>query len=150
MNKQSCPRRQRSPHWTDCLAASLAIGILSICLVPGCQRGPALSKVQGQVKLDGKPLPQATVMFSPVDGGYTSLAETDAQGHYELRYSQGGSGAEMGKHRVTIETYAIRAGADGNPVEVPERLPARYNRDSTLEKELSEPAHELDFDLQSK
>lgn len=116
----------------------------------GCQRGPALCKVQGQVKLDGKPLPQATVMFSPVGGGYTSLAETDAEGHYELKYSQGGVGAQLGKHRVTIETYAIRAGADGNPIEVPERLPARYHRDSTEEKELTEPAQTIDFDLQSK
>src|SRR5262245_34651673 len=105
-------------------ATTLAIG-----LVLGCQRGPKLSHGSGQVKLDGKPLPQATVTFEPINGRYTSLAETDAEGRFRLRYSQGGDGAEFGKHRVSIETYAIRSGPDGNPVEVPERLPARYHRD---------------------
>ena len=57
---------------------------------------PDLGSVTGTVTLDGKPLPNATVEFTPVDGGRPSVAMTEDDGEYELEYTPGNFGATPG------------------------------------------------------
>jgi hypothetical protein len=97
-----------------------------------------LATVAGTVTLDGKPLEGARVQFQPINRKRPSGAVTDADGRYSLQYTFEKSGAEIGRHEVSI------AGEDaaGNP-----RVPAKYNLKSTLEKEVAAGHNEINFDL---
>lgn len=127
---------------TLCGIALLAVGMLTI----GCSSGgPDLGRVEGRVTLDGKPLPGAMVMFKPLKGR-PSLAETDGDGHYSLDYRIDDSGALLGTHTVTISTFKQ---ADGLFIkkDVPERVPPKYNRRTSLTAEVKAGLNEINFDL---
>lgn len=78
-----------------------------ICMlfVAGCGGSdlPELGTVFGRVTLDGQPVAEAIVNFSPVNPGRPSTAETDADGNYELVYLPDVEGAVVGDHVVSIE-----------------------------------------------
>jgi len=110
--------------------------------------GPELADVAGVVTLDGKPLAKAMVSFKP-QRGRPSLAETDDAGHYKLSYRLGDAGARLGPHRVSISTYRQ---ADNYLYKktVPERVPPKYNRDTTLQAEVKSGSNTLDFNLTTR
>src|SRR5581483_10542627 len=72
----------------------------------GGEKLPGLGEVAGTVTLDGKPLPDAAIQFTPADASATaSVGQTDATGKYELYYSRGHKGAKVGEHTVTISNF---------------------------------------------
>lgn len=108
----------------------------SLCLfITGCgPSGPAIATVEGTVKMDGKPLADASVVFIP-ENGRPAGAWTDANGHYVLNFGSGRKGALPGKHRVRISTYREGGGedADGKPMKsAPETVPSKYNQQTEL------------------
>jgi hypothetical protein len=121
----------------------LAFIVLMMMLLPACrQRGPELGAVQGTVTLDGRPLAGGIVIFEPKAGGHTSRAVTDASGRYQLVYLRDTNGALVGSHIVKIFTAS-----EGNPKE---RIPARYNKQSTLTADVASGANEHNFSLSSR
>ncbi len=73
---------------------------------------PKFGYVEGTVKLDGNPLPGATVYFAPLDatipGGRkerarTSYGITDEKGHYRMIYINQTQGVAAGKCRVWLD-----------------------------------------------
>ena len=122
----------------------------------GCgSDGPELADVTGTVTLDGKPVPNATVIFNPVEaGGSTSLGKTDDQGNYRLEYSQDKKGAMLGKHEVEISTQKIAAdempddGGAAQTAYVP--IPAKYRKRGELTAEVKDQRNKIDFALTSK
>jgi hypothetical protein len=85
---------------------------VSLSLIAGCSRssGPKLAAADGTVKLQGQPLPNATVMFVP-EKGPVAMAVTDMEGKFQLR-----TGASRGvvvgpvKVAVTANTGQDEAG----------------------------------------
>lgn len=74
----------------------------------GCADGPELGTVAGRVSLQGQPIPFAYVVFQPTDPpGTYGAAYTDADGHYELRFTESRDGALVGQHTVSIRTAAL-------------------------------------------
>ncbi|MEA1951801.1 MAG: hypothetical protein U9N87_10480, partial [Planctomycetota bacterium] len=73
--------------------------------------------------------------------GKQSYAKTDAAGRYELIYLRDIKGAKVGPHKVIITTAAERSPQ--------ERLPACYNRQTTLTAQVEPGANTVDFDLKS-
>jgi hypothetical protein len=74
-----------------------------VSALPGCGRSDvSLGKVRGMVTLDGSPIPDVMVNFSPEEGGRPSSARTDSRGQYNLIYSTNSMGAVVGKHVVTL------------------------------------------------
>lgn len=128
-------------------AAFVAAGGLCGC---SGEDGPEMGNVYGTVRLDGKPLPNASLVFVP-DGGSPSMGVTDADGQYELQYSSSKNGATVGRHMVRISTY--RSGGeddDGNEIPpAPEKVPAQYNVNSTLVKDVKPGSNEINFVLES-
>lgn len=109
-----------------------------------------LGEVYGVVKLDGQPLPDATVQFQPQGGGSPSAARTDSSGNYTLRFSRDAEGAVIGTHTVRITTYqAGDPDADPPKTKVAEKVPVTYNRNTELTKEVTSGSNEINFDLQS-
>ena len=119
--------------------------LIGIASVSGCSSGdrPPLGIVHGRITLDGKPLARASVGFTPASGGRASSGMTDAEGNYELTYIRDVMGAKIGEHTVFISTARDRARKT-------ETVPARYNVNSTLQKEVVAGDNVIDFDLTSK
>ena len=114
----------------------LQIGTLGLALsCLGCgPSGPEIARVEGTVKMDGKPLADAAVVFIP-ENGRPAGSRTDSAGHYVLNFSEGRLGAIPGKSSVRITTAREASeGADGKPTPAaPETIPMKYNTQSTLE-----------------
>ena len=123
--------------------------MFSPVLVAGCGRGPDhLGVVSGKVTLDGQPLANAAVVFSPKTSGSQSLAITDSNGAYSLLYSSRIRGAEPGVHRVAISTFT-QGDPDGAPAvpRVAERVPFKYNLRSELNATVNRGSNVVNFDL---
>lgn len=101
-----------------------------------------IAPVSGQVTLNGEPLANAAVLFSPVttgpsvETGPSSGGNTDAKGHYVLSLivpDKKTKGAVIGQHKVRI--YLIQKDDPANDKPKPfTQLPSRYNaRDTELE-----------------
>lgn len=114
--------------------AGIVLLMMALMLQVGCgPSGPDIARVQGTVTMDGKPLPNAIIMFVPV-GGRPSVSETDANGKYVLEFSGGRKGAIPGINRVEINTGRLAYEKDGkNYPAVKESVPVQYNRLTTLE-----------------
>ena len=111
--------------------------------------GAPLGKVSGTVILDGKPLSSATVEFTP-DEGSASYGITNTNGYYTLFYLPASPGAVIGPNVVRITTYDWRTTDRGDKIEVPERVPARYNRNSSLTANVTSGSQTLDWTLTSQ
>lgn len=141
-----------------------------LCLIwvaVGCGESsdlPSLHTVTGMVMLDGEPLGDATVTFSPPPGsGNSSSGVTNAGGMYELTYSRDNLGAVAALHRVTIVVgegaeIVLPEGVDPDNISEAQmlkyasqqkNLPARYNTDSELEVTVDADNTTHDFALTS-
>lgn len=85
------------------IASLLLIALLS---VTGCSGTPSdqpdTVAVDGTVTLDGEPLANALVTFSPTKDGRPSSGATDESGYFELQYTADVPGAVPGEHIVTV------------------------------------------------
>lgn len=134
----------------------VAIAAVLILTMGGCGAGDSLSlaSVEGLVTLDGEPLGDARVIFSPEDGRRPSSAVTESDGSYKLTYLEDQPGALPGRHKVIISTF-VEADPDSSDPRVKtgvrEILPTKYNTQTTLEAQL-EPGQreEVNFELTSR
>jgi hypothetical protein len=122
--------------------------LLLIGAMVGCGNSD-LGSVEGTVRLNGQPLENARVTFTPVAGGRPAAGKTDNQGRYELIFSRDDKGALIGEHAVSISTFSEHLADDGETTEVvPEKVPARYNTNTELKAKVEGGANTLDFDLE--
>jgi hypothetical protein len=125
---------------------------LLVAVLAGCGAGgPEIAYVTGKVTMDGKPLPNATVVFVP-ENGRPAGATTNEEGEYVLNFAQGRKGAIPGESVIRIMTFRD-ADQDENGQTIPgspETVPAQYNTESTLTFNV-EPGKEnvANFDLKS-
>ena len=120
-------------------------GVVLLCVSSGCGRDtrPETVPVSGIVTLNGAPLANATVIFTPASPVLKpSRAITDSNGKYELTYLRDIKGAVLGNHEVRITTRT-----EHSPIE---KLPAKYNSRSELSAEVAEPSGTFDFELKSE
>jgi hypothetical protein len=149
------------------LVPAILLGGLSISLLlylAGCgpkhPNLPAQYPVTGTIRLDGKPLIGAGIMFLPrgETRGTGAFGMTDDAGKYTLKTDYGGPGAPEGEFAVTISKVVNR---DGTPyvfnpdvAEAGERetLPAHYNDSmkTILDAKVPKGGDTIDFDLKSK
>jgi hypothetical protein len=102
-----------------------------ITVVAGCGRGgPVVHFVEGIVLLDGAPIAEANVAFSPTGGeGLPAVGRTNESGIFHLTSTRGGlpeKGAAAGVYTVTITKAEYDLGgkpppADGDFSNVPVR-----------------------------
>jgi hypothetical protein len=135
-------RRTRERSWSQ--LPGLAI-LLLLPLVCGCHRGtrPDLGLVHGRVTLDGQPLPDAVVSFTPDGRGRNSTAFTGGDGAYSLNYIRDVQGAVIAWHTVRITTGDRRS-------HKPELVPERYNAKSQLRQQVTAGKNTIDFALVSE
>lgn len=145
---------RRNRRSSDTLAGVFTTGVwLCLCallmlLCAGCgPGGPELVPVEGTITLDDEPLANASVEFQP-EHGSPSIATTDRQGHYVLKYGPDRPGAMVGTHTVRISTYgrSVDGGVDHY---TPERVPPRYNEQTELIRQVKSGQPVMNFDLKS-
>jgi len=90
------------------------IGCLALLVFASCG-GERLTKVSGTVKYKDKPVANATVVFTPVEGGVSGASTTDTNGVYSLS-STLGIGIRAGSYEVRIKSQAKPVSADTNPM----------------------------------
>lgn len=125
-------------------AAGLCLTLATCLMTVGCapDNRPTLATVRGTVTLDGHPLANATVRFTPAGPGRTSQGSTGSDGCYQLFYLRDIIGANPGKHAVRITT----ATEDNHGREL---LPACYHAKSVLEATVPRGTTLINFDLRS-
>jgi len=109
----------------------------------GCSQDdrPELAPVTGIVTLDGQPLERAAVIFRPSEGR-ASRGLTDAKGRFHLLYLRDIPGAMLGNHKVSITTRS-----ESTPEE---RVPAQYNEQTSLAREVEDKKNVFEFALTSE
>lgn len=113
----------------------------------GVSDRPELGYVEGTVTMDGKPVPNATVIFQK-SGARPSAARTDKEGYYELVYTDEVNGVALGTHKVFISTFS-EGDPDQDIARQKEMVPAKYNNASELTSDVVAGSQVLDFKLES-
>ena len=132
------------------VGARLGLCLVGAAVFAGCGGDSNIGSVSGTVTLDGAPVTDALVSFSPKKGGSPSMARTDSSGRYTLHYNRAIDGAEIGEHTVKVTTYKP-AIPDGDPpqVEVAEKIPLKYNHETQLTKEVKSGSNTIDFEFKT-
>jgi hypothetical protein len=117
----------------------------------GCQKGPAIGTVEGEVTLDGQPLKDGRVLFTPVDGQGQTGGATITDGKFT---------AEMPVAKMTVAINANRVIGrkpvyEGDPKSpmmdvVEELIPQRYNVNTELTLDVKEGKQTVKYELKSK
>ncbi len=122
-----------------------------ILLLAGCG-GTGHFPVTGTIMLGDAPLAGATISFVPVgEGGTSAIGRTGEDGAYRMEVSSDLAGLEPGTYQVRITTYD-EGNADADPPmpRIPERVPVKYNLDSSLTANVKPEDNTFDFSLESK
>ena len=112
-----------------CSAAT--IGAL-FAVVLGCSgsSGPRCYPVRGRVMLGEQPVTEARVVFHPLAGqtldGPMPIAQTDAEGRFELTTLNTGDGAPAGEYAIVIELREPRLVGEEYVRDGRHLLPERY------------------------
>lgn len=122
----------------------MVLAVLLLCSL-GCEDGPKLGSVTGLITLEGEPLANATITFTPADG-WSAFDRTGPDGQYELQFQDGRKGAMVGENEVRIETAHIAAGG----VTHPEILPKKYHEESDIVKDVQPGKQEINFELMKR
>jgi hypothetical protein len=136
---------------TRCLVVFCCFSLLAGC---GEEIDPGYKPVSGTVFLDGKPLADALIAFTPEEGS-TASGRTDGNGQYTLFYAARRPGARVGQNMVEITKEAVASGrADefsAMTEEESELLPSRYNTQTELSATV-QPTNDnvIDFQLTSE
>jgi len=127
------------------------IGLLVVAIAGCSQSDIPLAAVRGRITLDGQPLARAAIVLAPVGGkGGPAYAVTDENGNYEIAYTHDRKGAVVGECVVRIKTGFQSVEDEEQKRERPERVPARYNKQTTLSINVQPGGGPYDFDLKSK
>lgn len=125
-----------------------------LCLIGCGGPGPQRAAINGTVTYDGESVGQGTITFVPTgDTKGTSAGGEIKDGKYSIPSDKG---TTLGKYKVQIR-WSKKTGKQiemGSPAppgtkidEVAEAIPAKYNTETTLEKEVTTAKHVFDFKL---
>jgi hypothetical protein len=126
------------------LAASLLFGSA------GCDSGPKMGTVSGEVTLDGQPLAKGNVNLEPLDGTTQTAGGPIIDGKFNVKVGVGKARVRITANKVIGQRQAYPG--PGSPVvdDVVELIPAKYNAQSELEVDVGPDVTPAKFELLSK
>ncbi|MCA9049044.1 MAG: carboxypeptidase regulatory-like domain-containing protein [Planctomycetaceae bacterium] len=137
------------------MSRNLLCSFIGLALLTGCGGAPSdmppLGTVTGTVTVDGQPLANAMVTFTPAEGGRPSTGMTGPDGAYALKYTADHMGAAIGKHFVTVgKLQAEGSYESGKEAEqkddAPSGLPAAAG-DRSITKDVAAGDNKVDISL---
>ena len=132
------------------------IAVMSLAWASGCGSGSnGLAVVKGKVAYKGKPVPNGTVNFNPMDGNKPSASgKIQPDGSYTLETFLGNRpspGAVIGQHKVVIVAMQDQEGIlpEQRAALPPPIIPSKYTHPNTtdLKAEVENKENRIDFDL---
>lgn len=141
---------------------ALCVALAVAVLFPACGKSVLKTEpVTGTITLDGAPLANCIVYFTPTGEGAQGVGRTDAQGVYKLQTAQGAAdaGTTPGSYKVHFTCDEIvspeETDAEGNTIKeevVKSVIPAKYNNAETsgCTAEVVKGKNTIDFALESK
>jgi hypothetical protein len=112
--------------------------ILAVTIFTGCNASPSnLNPVQGQVIVNGQPLPNAQVVLRSDDPSIpVAQGQTDAEGKFSLSTFEKHDGAAEGEFKVTVAYYR-HIQVEGDLYPGPNVLPQKYSDPARTELRVS-------------
>ena len=128
-------------RYQTCWAATLALALAAA----SCSSENALVSISGNVTLDGTPLSEGDILFTPADPQFGAEAAKIAAGAYQ-------ASVRPGKNKVQIRATRPVAGKKGPMGEqlIEDYVPAKYNDRSDVSIDVSASNLKHDFALKSK
>jgi hypothetical protein len=135
----------RAAVWVCALAVTAGL------LVCGCQKGPAIGTVEGEVTLDGKPLKDGRVLFTPIDGQGQTGGATITDGKFKAEMPVAKMKVAINANRI-IGRKPVYEGDPKSPMMdiVEELIPPRYNVNTELTLDVKEGSQTVKYELKSK
>ena len=134
----------------------LISGFCLIITTTGCDSAPKIDRgaIKGEVLLDGEPISQGRIVFEPAGGNKgPSAGSSITNGKFEISEEKG---AVLGKNVVRINATKssgkkVKSSMSDEMIdELVEAVPEKYNKNTTLEKEISSGENEFKFELTTK
>jgi hypothetical protein len=127
------------------LTAGLGLALLAGC---GGSDGPELVPVAGQVKFNGAPLPEGSIVFRPAEGPGQSYAGRIENGQFAFESTTGPKRVEITAYReVPAPAQYQDSGEGASRVQY---IPKTYNENSTLQETVSESEDQNQFTFELK
>jgi hypothetical protein len=135
---------------------SLGLFALTLIAAAGCGGEPRHESVSGRVTLDGSPLDLAKIEFRPDTENGLAVGSMIEGGRYQLPNPPGLS---VGHYRVRIVSVSDSVVRPNQPPDIDlapskgakvERIPRRYNEETTLQAEVKSGGNSVDFALTSQ
>jgi hypothetical protein len=115
------------------------LSVLLAALLSGCNRGPRIVPVAGQVLIDGKPLTSGYITVLP-EASRPATGEIDKTGHFRLTTNEDNDGCAVGTHKVEITAIKMLS-----PSKTRYFAPKKYESAATsgLTVTIDDPTEEL-------
>lgn len=133
---------------THSTAPALCAGILASVMLAGCGGSEIpMAEVEGEVKFDGQPIEWGTITFVPSDGKGPTTGGHITNGQFSVMVPPGAKRIEVSSPNVVGQRREFDT-PDSPLIDVTkELLPADYNVNSTLLRDVELPKTRIDLDL---
>jgi hypothetical protein len=116
----------------------------------GCDQGPAMGTVTGEVTLDGQPVKDGHVLFTPLEGSGQTGGGPLREGKFKAEVPIGKMKVELHGNKVIGKRKAYDTPETPWEDDVAELLPAKYNFKSELTLDVKKGEQEVKYELKSK
>jgi hypothetical protein len=125
-----------------------AVALAALLTLAGCG-DPAMPTVSGTIKVDGQPVEEGAIRFTPADGMTQTTGGEIKNGKYSVRVPVGTMKVSISAPKVVGKKKIYNTpNSPVMPITV-EAIPARYNEKTELTLEVK-GATQKDWDLQGK
>jgi hypothetical protein len=128
-----------------------ALAVVAGLFVCGCQKGPAIGTVRGEVTFNGQPLKDGRILFTPIDGQGQTGGATITDGKFTASMPVAKMKVAINANRV-IGKKPVYEGDPKSPLMdvVEELIPPRYNVNTELETDVKEGEQTVKYELKGR
>jgi hypothetical protein len=126
------------------------LAIVASISVAGCPSGPAVGTVSGDVTLDGQPVKDGRISFTPVDGQGGTGGAAIVDGKFKAEVPVAKMKVEINGNKVIGKRKAYDTPESPLMDEVVEIIPPKYNFNSELSLEVKKGVQDVKYELKSK
>jgi hypothetical protein len=124
--------------------------LIAALVLAGCSRQTKLGIVEGDVLLDGQPLQEGRVQFTPEDGKGQPGGATIADGKFKAEMPPAKMKVAINANKVVGKTKAYPTPESPWIDEVVELIPHRYNATSELSLDVKPGRQSVKYELKGK
>jgi len=129
------------------IAAAIALCVLTGPLT-GCNRGPTVGKVSGDVTFEGAPLKNGRILFTPIDGQSQPGGATITDGKFVAEVPVANMKVQINANQVIGKQPAYEGVPNSPMIDiVKELIPKRYNDQSELTLDVKPGPQAVKYEL---